>query len=72
MKTIVDIEKRETSSEARCRLRVWKDGQNYFVSVQVTSVEEQTTRIIEARIGLTWRELMKVALKMAASDDVMP
>jgi hypothetical protein len=71
MRTIVDIEKWEVGSEVR-RLRVWKDGQNYFVSVQATWVGEQSTQIIEARIGLTWRELLEVALKMAASDDVVP
>jgi hypothetical protein len=71
MRTIVDIEKREIGSEAR-RLRVWKDGQNYFVSVQATWAGEQSTQIIEARIGLTWRELMQVALEMAASNDVVP
>ncbi len=71
MRTIVDIEKREIGSEVR-RLRVWKDGQNYFFSVKTISVGEQATQVIEARIGLTWRELLKVALKMVASDDAGP
>ncbi len=71
MKKIADAKKQEANSEAP-GLSVWKDDQNYFISIPAKLAEERLMQINDTRIGALCFEILIFLLKKAAGVDVKP